>query len=381
MLPAARLPVESIRSHTGLRGVAAFTVFLAHLQANGLAHGFNEALYHLVTWWFSYAVDLFFFLSGFIMYWVYVADRPQVGWGAFYRARAGRILPLYYLTLAATIPIYIAGLIKHGTWEGAHLIPKLVLNLLIGSGVITGVKWTINLPSWSVSVEMFCYLAVFPAMVWAHRRVRSLSELPVATCATAACTALVVLIYFHPALFTIQAIDWEGIWAGRGIFGFSAGFFLCAIFRQLKDRPISGHLADVIILGVVALILGAGNGTIPGAAIVYTFPCLLFFLAYDRGLCARALGTRLLQWLGDRSYSIYLWQFPGIASFLFLRGAAWHHPIPGGETWSLVNFALVVGFVLGISELSYSCFEMPIRRWFKGPAQVPAVKAGSLQPV
>ncbi len=360
-------PVTTIRSHTGLRGIAAFTVFLAHLQANALTHGFNASVYHLFTWWFSYAVDLFFFLSGFIMYWVYVSDLKPVNWHSFYSARAGRILPLYYLTLFATIPIYLCGLMKHGTFAEAHLPAKLLLNLLIGSGVITGVNWTINLPSWSVSVEVFCYLATFPALVWLHRRVQFLAKLSVAIVSMVACTVMVALIYRYPAAFSIPAIDWEGSWVGRGIFGFTAGFFLCSIFRHLHGSRMAGPLVDGIVLLIVAVFLAAGDGMLPGQSILYTFPALLFFLAYDRGLSARALQTPVLQWLGERSYSIYLWQFPGIAGFVYLRSVLLHHrPVDGGIL-GLATFGLVVLFVLGISELSYTYFEMPIRRWFKGP--------------
>jgi peptidoglycan/LPS O-acetylase OafA/YrhL len=72
-------PPPVIFTHTGLRGIAAMAVLLAHLNAYSIAGVFDQDIYVALFYWHSFAVDLFFVLSGFILHWVYVDRGPPPG--------------------------------------------------------------------------------------------------------------------------------------------------------------------------------------------------------------------------------------------------------------------------------------------------------------
>ncbi len=70
-----------------LRALAVIAVVLYHLKVPGFASGFL-------------GVDLFFVISGFLMERLY---DPSKGALAFYRRRARRLLPAYYVTILVTL--------------------------------------------------------------------------------------------------------------------------------------------------------------------------------------------------------------------------------------------------------------------------------------
>src|SRR3954471_22053033 len=78
-----------------LRGIAASMVVFVHLdvQLKRLGYGTLDAP------WLASGVDIFFVISGFIM-WVSVARRPATSAGEFMRNRLIRIVPLYWLPSA-----------------------------------------------------------------------------------------------------------------------------------------------------------------------------------------------------------------------------------------------------------------------------------------
>jgi len=80
------------------------------------------------------------------------------------------------------------------------------------------------------------------------------------------------------------------------------------------------------------------------------------------------LGSLPLRWLGDRSYSIYLWHWP---VFVFAGGLM-------GQT--LVSLALALGATLLLAMFSYRWIEIPFwkGRWRAGFSRVPELPQGLL---
>ncbi|MDY6055748.1 acyltransferase family protein [Micrococcus sp.] len=88
------------------------------------------------------------------------------------------------------------------------------------------------------------------------------------------------------------------------------------------------------------------------AALTVSTCAVLMPLVYNGTWTARALGIAPLQWIGARSYGIYLWQMPVVA---FLPERVLHgQPLARG--------ALVVVITLVLAALSWSLVEDPIRR-------------------
>jgi hypothetical protein len=67
-------------------------------------------------------------------------------------------------------------------------------------------------------------------------------------------------------------------------------------------------------------------------------------------------GTASAQWLGDRSYSIYLWHWPMVVVLVYINGLTNPMYVMGGVLMTLV-----------LAELSYRFIEAPARRWLQHP--------------
>ncbi|MCU1589901.1 MAG: oatA [Frankiales bacterium] len=144
-------------SLTGLRGIAASAVFVNHidywLDGTPLAGRWAALTYVAIC-----GVILFFVLSGFLL------AQPQSmrgGKGSFWARRGARILPVYLLSLAV---MWAFGMYHDPS--ASRLRPgNLIANLLlVQSWSSSGTGASINLPAWSLSVELLFY-ALLPLLI------------------------------------------------------------------------------------------------------------------------------------------------------------------------------------------------------------------------
>lgn len=142
---------------TGLRFVAAAMVFWAHL------HALWPQLGTLVFPLGAVGVGFFFVLSGFILTYVYGRDLEKFSVRDFYVRRIARIWPLHLCVMLLVLVSVI-------TWSGQISRPngfaKLIANAFLIQSWVPDRNWvfSINGPSWSLSVEAGCYL-LFPLLV------------------------------------------------------------------------------------------------------------------------------------------------------------------------------------------------------------------------
>ena len=116
-------------------------------------------------------------------------------------------------------------------------------------------------------------------------------------------------------------------------------------------------LANCVSLFCAGIILLVGMSLLPGFVLILMFPLLVIFSASDIGVLAWVLKIKWIQWLGERSYSIYLWH----ASLIIL----FHNSFMKRQFGELASCLLVVFSVLVLSELSYRFFENPLRIWIR----------------
>src|SRR5690606_27585666 len=119
-------------------------------------------------------------------------------------------------------------------------------------------------------------------------------------------------------------------------------------------RP-AAPLAHVLELGgLLAIILCVtllDNRVLwPGAwALLPTLGAAAILLAQRESMWT---ASRAAQWLGTRSYSIYLWHWPLVAGLVYF---GWQ------QLWYWVAAGLLLSLLLG--DLSYRLVEVPSRRW------------------
>src|ERR1700745_1096518 len=136
----------------GLRGLAAASVLLGHYLGE-VPHripGFALA-------WVG--VDLFFVISGFLIGTIIFKNRDSTNFfGVFYLRRAGRILPIYILTVCVTL--FAIDALPNTSWNQPALNPLYYATFTQNLGMVitgqTGSTWL--LPTWTLAVEEQFYL-------------------------------------------------------------------------------------------------------------------------------------------------------------------------------------------------------------------------------
>jgi peptidoglycan/LPS O-acetylase OafA/YrhL len=144
---------RQIANLQGLRGIAAFLIVLYHLQPllnreYGLSLHSNFGVI---------GVDIFFVLSGFVMFFSNPEPQPA-GVQPFLTQRFFRIVPLYWLATLAIIAFFLAGFRPVGLHE---LSPKIVAQsfAFIPSAFANGRHDLILTVGWTLMFELFFYLA------------------------------------------------------------------------------------------------------------------------------------------------------------------------------------------------------------------------------
>jgi exopolysaccharide production protein ExoZ len=268
-----------------LRGAAAIAVVLFHAA--------ERTGYHFAIG--AAGVDVFFVISGFIM-WV-VTFRREPTPLQFMRARIRRIVPLYWLATAVMVAGGLSGLFPNLMLTLDHVLTSLLF--IPARSPSNGEIWPVLVQGWTLNYEMFFYL-IFGGSLYLTRRWR----LPVIS-------ALLILLVLYGAVSDIDNVQ---------LFTFT--------------RPIILEFLAGIVIGefwIKGKLPSAALGTAMVAATLGGFTCLqVARMPFDALLCgplAAGLVVGILaierEWkprkipvlalLGDASYSIYLWHSFAIA--------------------------------------------------------------------
>ena len=165
-LPRLR-PVSGELLHLDLmRFIAAAGIVFHHSHEFFLPAAESPFLAREQTASLALFVDLFFIISGFVIAYIYHNRMNSIGdYLTFLQRRIGRLVPLHWLTLAASIAIWSMFVQLH--YSGTHtpsFKPECIVEtaLLVHSFVSCGRPF--NGITWSISAEMVMYVG-FPAVV------------------------------------------------------------------------------------------------------------------------------------------------------------------------------------------------------------------------
>jgi peptidoglycan/LPS O-acetylase OafA/YrhL len=344
-------PRADLPALTGIRGLAAWFVVLYHIRVGAYSYLPAEASFVLSKGYL--AVDLFFMLSGFVLWLNYSERLRRDGFGAvpkYLARRVARVWPLHLFILALTV-IY-ASLVAatgelntlHYPWEELPLHVLLVHNW----GFTGTLTW--NDPSWSISGEAAAYL-LFPLIVLAADW-RKLSP-------AWAIAALLLLALLLSAVMgwngaTILDRDIPRFGLLRAATEFAMGTILCASWKRWRSTPgLTAALAGALIAG--ALLLGVATPA-PETLVVPLFLAgLLLVIALTAGSPGNPLAARPIYYLGEISYSTYLVHFLLYIVFkiLFVED-------PSNVSPALIGVFLLLTFLA--SAALYHGVERPAQR-------------------
>ncbi len=346
-------PSGRLRGIEALRGLAATAVVLSH-AAGHVDKAFGAPWLMQLFRPGHAGVDLFFAISGFIILFVH---RPDVGrperLGRYLSRRVTRVLPPYWVALAVTVLMGVAG---------GHPAPSVGL-LLRNAALLPVTAQPLLDIAWTLLFEAVFY-AVFAVLVLS--RVAGLAAL-------AGWLGWIVL----------AAATGHGTAAPMQFWGFyGVEFFMgmLAAWRLQAGAVPAPRVLALLGLGLfLAACVAESAGLLEGggrpARLAFGLPAALLVLGLAAAERQEGLRLpRLLRVLGDASYSIYLFQFVFI-------GAAWQlwraAGVPGGADDVPLFLVLTVAALLGGVAASH-LVERPLLRALRPRRRVPA--SGSAGP-
>ncbi len=339
---------------TGARGIAAWYVVFYHIR-----EAFDDSVPPSLIAFLSkgyLAVDLFFILSGFVMWLNYGDKFSRDGLKAapdFLRRRLARIYPLHFVVLSAMLGFDLL-LMATGRGDAARYpLTELPLHyaLIQNWGFTHALSW--NDPAWSISTELAAYLAL-PFVGIVITRTRNVAWINIAFIGLF-CAGLSLFFAWKGAVGLGNNITGNGVF--RCLCEFLSGVFVC----RLWQRRSFGIDAIAVITLIATALLWAVNGASEVATVPALFAAIVYLIARTSSLRGNPLSSRPLVHLGDISYSTYLAHF-----FLWTVYKLIFVTDP-----STVALPLMLGFLAatyGASELLYRLVEKPGRTWVQALA-------------
>ena len=296
----------------------------------------------------SLAVDLFFVISGIVMYQVYHQRLLSLrDFGIFMQRRVARLYPLHLLTFSFMFMLGIGMRIFHLHAHHAedYNFDGLLPNLFLVQAFPTVRHSTFNAPSWSISAEMGCYI-LLPLLFILYRR-RWWAPALLGLIGIAALT-----LWCHSLEWTLWTF-WDGFL--RALPSFLIGITLGGASHLLRQIPFPGLLFSLFTAGI--FLLGFA-GTSRGVLLTLTYLTAAAAFACDIQR-SESWAIRTFAPLGQLTYSIYLIHgliMPTLFNFVFRK-----LPL---SPW-MNNFLILATFapLMAFSYFSYSYFEIPARRW------------------
>ncbi len=349
---------------TSLRFFAAAMIVIYH---SGGLFGLSKTSCFLL----DQGVSFFFVLSGFILAYVYPKLETWAEIRRFWWARIARIWPAFFVSFL--IAFWLLSL----DWS----FKRGLANLFMISAWIPLPRYffSYNAPAWSISTEMFFYLA-FPFLIyrwentWSVKLVTSgiivlslilvskLLHLPLYSSINDGLTTS-ALVYIHPL---------------SRIFEFIIGIFVAFYWRKhVPHVQWSEFRASVYEVGVISLVAISMHycplanwisGTwlgYPAAKWLYSsgsmlvFGLLIYIMAIGRGRITAWLSHPTLVLLGEISFSLYL-----LHQILLIYYQSNISNIP--QKSNILSLAIFWVILLLASYLMWALIEMPARRLLLG---------------
>jgi peptidoglycan/LPS O-acetylase OafA/YrhL len=338
----------------GLRAIAVGLVLLFHGFGSPVTGGFV-------------GVDIFFVISGFLITSLLLAEQQKKGRisiSRFYARRVRRILPASALVVVVTVvaSYYFLGFIS-GNDVAAAAKWTSVFAANIHFGIVQTDYFGSQMPPsplqhmWSLGVEEQFYVVwpgLFLLLVLVVRGARHRNAL------AAALLLVIGASFWWSVVQTVSNPTWAYFSPLTRAWELALGA-LVAVLAPTIGRLSAGWPSQLVALGGL---IGIGSSAFllnpsvpyPGSAValpvISTALVIAAGCANDRTVVGRALSVRPMQWIGARSYSLYLWHWP----LLIVAAQYVGDDLSRWQSTGLLVLAVIA------SALTYRLVENPVRR-------------------
>ncbi|SED86946.1 Peptidoglycan/LPS O-acetylase OafA/YrhL, contains acyltransferase and SGNH-hydrolase domains [Arthrobacter alpinus] len=343
----------------GLRTLAVGLVIAYHLYPGKLPGGFV-------------GVDIFLVISGFLIVGSLVRELAKtgtVGLGSFYARRIRRLLPASTVVLLAVVAATIV-VLPQGRWqEVARDVVASALqiqnwNQAFGSASYESAGALVSPVQhfWSLAVEEQFYLVIPLLLVLAVAGGRWL-KLGARTASLWFLVVLSIASLIHSVVFSLQSHDIAYFATTTRMWELGLGGILALVLPAITLSPILRFVAgwSGVAMILVSAIVFQTTMAFPGfIALVPVVGTILIIVAGSPSGSRRPAGRlglshclslRPVTYLGDISYSLYLWHWPVIVFYILIQG---HEP-------GLAGGAVILALSLLLASLSYHQIEQRFR--------------------
>ncbi|WP_218239015.1 acyltransferase family protein [Pseudomonas sp. YY-1] len=326
----------------GLRAVAVLMVMLFHFNPAWLPGGFV-------------GVDVFLVLSGYLIVSILLNKKHQLGYRpvstlrGFYVSRLKRIAPAYFamlvvvsllaavLFLPADLAIYKQGLKQAAWFNSNHYFAGF------GDYFAPASHEQPLLHTWSLAVEIqFYLLAPLLVLLLPVKALRWLFVILLIT--------LTAVAEYRLRGLGIEQATYYSLYARLPEF-FAGGILALYMYTGLEGRSWFASLGLALLLASATLQPQLGH--FPGLpALLPVAGALLIMAQPAQAPAGQLLGSKPMVWLGELSYSLYLWHWPVLALLRYYTGA---------QVLDMPFSLLFITLTLALASLSYYALESPLR--------------------
>lgn len=369
-----------IPAFDGFRGLFVLQVVLYHALVTDFLRGS------------PIIIDWFFVASGFLITTLLMDERKATETNdlrRFYQRRALRLFPAMYLMIFVSTLMIIfainfvpAAQERLHTWWIEPLAAATYCYYIVAAFMPATLDGVLG-HTWSLTVEEQFYF-IWPLIFFAAMRLRRRSsdlKLIIGS------VIFIVVVMSTRVIFQSEIVilgpdgvtfsdendpTWQGIVYRLAsarpdmiVYGCLLAFFIRSIPRPITAQwrrwiAIGGALGWIGFLGFIALGDRAPGfelfgGPMYQVCLLLLAPLILDLYLRQESLISRGLAHRHLQWLGQRSYGIYLWHIPVLYPFLALMDGVF-----GLKRLVLGLIGATLGVLAGIA--SYRFIEQPFLR-------------------
>jgi peptidoglycan/LPS O-acetylase OafA/YrhL len=354
-----------------LRGIAIFSVLLQHLSITPILFD----MFHLKSQNlpFYLGVELFFLISGYVVTRSFISKKLNLR--LFYAKRIFRILPLIIIFLILTTCLNFFKTFCTVPWD-IFITDALAV---LGSYLINYQSHNVyyNGAMWSLSVEMQFYL-VLPIFLTLFYKIRNNTQKNI--------NIALITIYLMIAILLRVIIAYSEVFNYKlsGLFYHIAHwkfdfiilgimvYFFNAINLQIINKNILKLTAFLMVLipGIISYKLGSALSPPTEDKLLYTLGYLMFGICFfivlkiaslDKDLFTiHPLIDRFIEYLGSRSYSIYVLHLPALVIVWMIINQLFPsifyiNPIYYG----IAQAILFIPIGIPLSEISFRYVEKP----------------------
>ena len=348
---------------TFTRFIAAMLIVFYHFAGN--LFPVDSSFIKVIRENFSLGVSYFYVLSGFVMVLAY-GNQNRIEPKKYWINRFARLYPLHLFTLGLTILVSLFVAINY--LEDFKIDPtSFFLNLTLIQAWFPESSLTFNVPSWSISVELFFYL-VFPFIFNKLYKKLKFRDF-----------AIVVVVFWFISQIAMNLYYRSDFYGGEEsldryflhynpffhLNSFLVGLLFAGIFRR-SQMKLPKKL-DVVILLMIPfnclLIYIFRDYLLHNGLLAFNFGFLILLIAANKGKITTLFNHQILIHLGNISFAMYLLQNP---VFIFFKKVLSVFHIQNEYLLFVVAFPVLIA----CSHFTYRLIEIPWQKKIRGNQKI-----------